>query len=252
MSWQKITIKTPTEIAIMREGGKILAEIMQALVERAVIGASAKEIDKVAEDLVFKYKVEPAFKDYEGYPAVSCVSVNNVVVHALPSEYVFKQGDVVSLDIGIKHKGFFTDMAVTVAIGQINPEANRLIKTAKKALRLAIAKIRPGNTFGDIGNTIQRFVEYQGFGVVRELCGHGIGQHLHEEPKIPNYGQRHKGLVMEEGMVFCVESMITMGDWHLKKSADGFCYETQDGSLSCHFEHTIALTSQGPEILTKI
>jgi methionyl aminopeptidase len=252
MSWQKITIKTPTEIAIMREGGKILAEIMQALVERAVIGASAKEIDKVAEDLVFKYKVEPAFKDYEGYPAVSCVSVNNVVVHALPSEYVFKQGDVVSLDIGIKHKGFFTDMAVTVAIGQINPEANRLIKTAKKALRLAIAKIRPGNTFGDIGNTIQRFVEYQGFGVVRELCGHGIGQHLHEEPKIPNYGQRHKGLVMEEGMVFCVEPMITMGDWHLKKSADGFGYETQDGSLSCHFEHTIALTSQGPEILTKI
>jgi methionyl aminopeptidase len=125
-----------------------------------------------------------------------------------------------------------------------------MIHTAKKALKLAITKAKKGNTFGDIGNTIQRYVEYQGFGVVRELCGHGIGHYLHEDPQIPNYGQRHKGLTIEPGVVFCIEPMITMGDWHLKKSSDGFGYETADGSLSAHFEHTIAMTPNGPEILT--
>lgn len=236
----------------MREGGRILAEIMAVLEDMTKIGVSGQQIDKVANDLVFKYQVEPAFKDYEGYPAVSCVSVNNIIVHAVPSDYIFQEGDIVSLDIGIKHKGFFTDMAITVAMGEIDPEASRMIKTAKKALKIGITKIKPGNTFGDISNTIQRFVEYQGFGVVRELCGHGIGQHLHEEPKIPNYGSRHKGPPLKAGMVFCLEPMITMGRWKLKKSADGFGFETEDGSLSCHVEHTIAFTDNGPEVLTKI
>lgn len=235
----------------MREGGNILARIMETLKKRVEPGISTKELDRVAETLVFKYKAQPAFKGYEGFPATLCVSVNNVIVHAVPSNYQLKQGDIVSLDLGIKHKGFFTDMAITLGVGKVDFEALRLIRTTKKALKLGLKKARPGNTFGDIGNTVQKYVESQGFNVVRELCGHGIGRELHESPKVPNYGQTHQGQKIKQGMVFCLEPMTTVGDWHLKKSADGFGFETKDGSLSCHFEHTIAVTQTGCEVLTK-
>ena len=235
----------------MREGGNMLARIMETLKKRVEPGISTKELDRVAETLVFKYKAQPAFKGYEGFPATLCVSVNNVIVHAVPSNYQLKQGDIVSLDLGIKHKGFFTDMAITLGVGKVDFEALRLIRTTKKALKLGLKKARPGNTFGDIGNTVQKYVESQGFNVVRELCGHGIGRELHESPKVPNYGQTHQGQKIKQGMVFCLEPMTTVGDWHLKKSADGFGFETKDGSLSCHFEHTIAITQTGCEVLTK-
>ncbi len=250
-----ITIKTEQEIEIMRQAGKILAEIMKKIKPMVVSGISTKELDKVASDLVFEYKVEPAFKNYEGFPAVSCISVNDMVVHGVPNDYVLKQGDLLCFDLGIKHQGYFADAAFAMLVGKPQPkdsETVRLIKTTQKALKLAIAKAKPGNTFGDIGNIIQRFVEYQGFNVVRDLCGHGVGRQLHEDPKILNYGKRHTGPKIEIGMVFCLEPMVTMADWHLQKANDGFGYKTADGSLSCHFEHTIVITKTGAEVLTKL
>ncbi len=246
-----IEIKSKKEIEIMKEGGKILAGIMEDLKKRVKPGITTKELDRVAETLVLKFGVKPVFKGYEDFPAALCTSINQVVVHAVPSDYKLKKGDILSLDLGIKYKDFFSDMAITVPVGEINPEVLRLIKTTKKALKLGIKKSRIGNTFGDIGNTIQRYVEYQGFNVVRELCGHGIGRELHQDPKIPNYGKRRKGPEIAEGMVFCLEPMVTMGDYNLKKSVDGFGYETKDGSLSAHFEQTVAVTKTGPLVLTK-
>ncbi|MDI6891286.1 MAG: type I methionyl aminopeptidase, partial [Thermodesulfovibrionales bacterium] len=178
--------------------------------------------------------------------------INEEIVHATPSERILKEGDILSLDLGICREGFHSDMAITVPVGKVSFEAQRLIRVTKKALKLAIKKVRPGNTFGDIGNTIQRYVESQGFNVVRDLCGHGIGRELHEEPKILNYGKRHSGEEIKEGMVFCLEPMVTMADWKIKRTKNGFGYETQDGSLSCHFEHQIAVTPNGCRVLTAL
>jgi len=241
----------------MKEGGRILAHIMEELKKKVEPGVTTKELDRVAETLIFKSGAEPAFKGYQGFPATLCTSVNHQIVHAVPSDYKLKRGDILSLDLGIKYQDFFTDMAVTVPVrdptsGNFEPEKLRLIRVTKKALKLAIKKAKPGNTLGDIGNTIQRYVESQGFNVVRELCGHGIGRELHEEPQILNYGKRHKGEKLKEGMTLCLEPMVTVGDWHIKKSSDGFGYETRDGSLSCHFEHTVAMTETGVSVLTKI
>jgi len=186
------------------------------------------------------------------YPACLCTSVNEEIVHAIPSDRVLKNGDILKLDLGILYKGFNTDMAVTVPVGKISFEAQRLIRVTKKALKMGIKKARIGNTFGDIGNTIQRYVESQGFNVVRELCGHGIGRELHEDPQILNYGKRHTGPEIKEGMVFCLEPMVAMGDWRIKKGKDSYSYETKDGFLSAHFEHMMAVTKNSCQILTEI
>ena len=242
----------------MAEGGKILAKIMKELEKKAEPGITTRELDKVAKDLILKHQGKPSFlgyKDSDGYSAISfpaclCTSINEQLVHAAPSDRALKEGDIISLDIGMKYRGFHTDMAVTLAVGKISPQAQRLIRVTKKALKRGIKKSRPGNTFGDVGNTIQRYIEDQGLGLVRDLCGHGIGKKLHEEPKILNYGKRKTGPEIKKGMVFCLEPMVTLGDWHIKKSKDGFGYETADGSLSAHFEHTIAMTEAGGIILT--
>ncbi len=247
-----IPIKTEKEIEIMREGGRILAKVMEEVKKKVAPGIATKELDRVAEALILKYGSQPAFKGYEGFPATLCASVNKIIVHGVPSDYKLKSGDILSLDLGVKHKGFFTDMAITVPVGDIDPDVLRLLKVTKKSLKLAIKKSRPGNTFGDIGNTVQRYVEGQGFNVVRELCGHGIGRELHEEPQIFNYGKRHEGEKITPGMVFCIEPMVTAGDWHLEKFSDGFGYKTRDGSLSCHFEHTIAVTEKDTLVLTSL
>lgn len=246
-----IKIKTEKEIEIMKEGGKILAKIMEKLKKRVRPGITTKELNRVAETLIFKYKTKPAFKGYEDFPAALCASVNQMIVHAVPSEYQLKSGDILSLDLGVRYKGFFTDMAITIPVGNVDFETLRLLKVTKKALKLGIKKARVGNTFGEVGETVQRYVEYQGFNVVRELCGHGIGRELHEDPQIFNFGKRHKGEKIKPGMVFCIEPMVTIGDWHLEKSADGFGYETKDGSLSAHFEDMVAVTEQGPLVLTE-
>lgn len=245
-----IPLKTLEEIEIMKKGGRILAKIMKELEKKVKPGIKTIELDRVAETLILKSGGKCSFKGYDGFPACLCTSINQEIVHGVPSERVLKEGDILSLDLGIFYKGFHCDMAITVPVGKVAPEVLRLIKVTKKALKRGIKKVRVGNTFGDIGNTIQRYVESQGFNVVRELCGHGIGRELHEEPKILNFGKRHSGPEIKEGMVFCIEPMVTAGDWRLKKSKDNFGYETLDGSLSCHFEHTVAVTKNGYQILT--
>ena len=246
-----IPIKTLEEIEIMAEGGKLLARIIKELKEKIRPGITTKELDKAAQSRVLKYGGKCSFKGYEDFPACLCTSINEEIVHSIPSSRCLKEGDIISLDLGIFYKGFHTDMAVTLPVGKIDPETQRLIRVTKKTLKRGIKKIRPGNTFGDIGNTIQRYVESQGFNVVRDLCGHGIGRELHEEPQVLNYGKRRSGPEIKEGMVFCLEPMVTAGDWKIKKTKDGRGYETEDGSLSAHFEHTVAVTKKGPKILTQ-
>jgi len=247
-----IKIKSPEEIKIMAEGGKILASIMKELEKKVRPGITTKELDRFAESLILKSGGKCSFKGYQDFPACLCTSINEEIVHAVPSNRVLKEGDIISLDLGILYKGFHTDMAITIPVGKIDPEVQRLMRVTKKALKRGIKKVRPGNTFGDIGNTIQRYVESQGFNVVRDLCGHGIGKELHEEPKILNYGKRHSGEEIKEGMVFCLEPMVTMGDWKIKRTKNGFGYETQDGSLSAHFEHMVAVTKNGCYVLTDL
>jgi len=258
-----VSIKTEQEIGIMAEGGKILAEIMKELKKKVKPGIKTKELERAAEALVFNCGARCSFKGFQGYPACLCVSINQEIVHALPTDRKLAEGDIVSLDLGILYKGFHTDMAITVPVGKVTEEAKKLIEATKEALRIGIKEIKIGNRFGDISRAIQKYVEGQGFGVVRELCGHGIGRELHEEPEILNAVSMEKTLVDEvkftddanieikQGMVFCVEPMVTAGDWHIKKGKDGFCFETKDGSLSAHFEHTIAITKDGVIVLTR-
>ena len=246
-----ISIKTPQEISLMREGGRILSQILKELLLKVKPGISTKDLDRAAEALILQSGAKLAFKDYEGFPAVLCASVNEEIVHMIPGPRILKEGDIVTLDIGLIWKGVYLDMARTVPVGSIDFEKQRLIRVTKKALRLGIGKAKVGNTVGDIGNTIQRFVEGQGYQVVRELTGHGIGKELHEDPHIENFGKRHQGVPLQEGMVICIEPMVTAGDWHLKKAKDNYGFETKDGSLSCHFEDTIAITLGGPKVLTK-
>ena len=247
-----IPIKTPEEIEVMREGGRILAEIMKELSLLVKPGVTTKELDFKAVELIKKAGAKPAFKGYGGFPKTLCTSVNEELVHVVPSDRELKEGDILSLDLGILFKGMYADMARTYPVGEISLEAAHLVRVTKKSLRLGIKKARSGNTVGDIGNTIQRFVEGQGYSLVRELCGHGIGKNLHEEPKIANYGTRHTGEKLETGMVLCLEPMVNMGKWGVVHTKDKYGYTTKDGSLSAHFEDMIVITQEGAEVLTKI
>ena len=247
-----ITIKTVEEIQIMREGGKILAQIMEEIKLKVKPGITTNYLNKVAEDLIFSFEAKPSFKGYQGFPTALCTSINEEIVHGAPSSRVLKEGDIISLDLGIFYMGFHTDMAVTVGVEEISPEAQYLLRITKKALKRAIKNIREGNTTGAIGNAIQRYVEKQGFDIVRDLCGHGIGRNIHEEPQILNYGKRRAGAKLVENMVICPEPMVVLGKGKIKQAENGFAFETVDGSLSAHFEHTVAVTKQGFEILTEI
>ncbi len=246
-----IPLKTPQEISIMREGGRRLARLLREVSVRVRPGITTKELDRAAEALILQSGAKPAFKGYEEFPATLCASVNEEVVHAIPSNRVLQEGDIVTLDLGLIFRGFYLDMARTLPVGNINPEVQRLIDITNQSLQIGMQEVKKGNTFGDIGYAIQQYVEKQGYNVVRDLCGHGIGKDLHEEPQVLNYGKRGEGETIEEGMVFCIEPMVTIGDWHVKQAADGYGFVTKDGSLSCHFEDTVVLTSSGPEILTK-
>ena len=247
-----INLKTPEEIKIIKEGGKILAFVLKELEKMAKPGITTLELDRAAEALILSLGGKPAFKNYEGFPFSLCASINENIVHGFPSNYALKSGDILKLDLGVLYKGFNTDSALTVAVGEVSFEEKRLINVTKKSLRLGIKKAKIGNTIGDIGNTIQRFVEDQGFGVVRDLCGHGIGKNVHEDPRVPNFGKRGAGEKLVEGMVICIEPMVVEGDYNIKPSKDGYGYSTADGKMSAHFEHTIAITAKGPKILTEI
>lgn len=247
-----IRIYNEKEIEILRRGGRILAEIMEELKKEVRPGVTTEYLNKVAKDLVFSANAEPSFEGYDGFPATLCTSINEEIVHAVPKERKLKEGDILSLDLGIKFEEYCTDMAITMPVGKISKEAKKLIKVTKEALKIGIKQIKPGNHLEDIGYVIQKHVEKNGFNVVRELVGHGVGKKVHEEPKIPNYGEGGTGPGLVEGMVLALEPMVTVGDWHIKKTKDGFGYKTADNSLSCHFEHTIAITKKDPEILTNM
>ena len=237
----------------MSQSGKILASTIKHLENLAKPGITTMELNNAAEAKILELGGRPAFKNYNGFPYALCASVNEVVVHGYPSDYVLKEGDIIGLDLGVVYKGYYSDSAVTLAIGKVSYEAKRLLMVTKKALKRGIKKAKIGNTVGDIGNTIQRYVEEQGYGIIRDLCGHGIGKNLHEDPQILNFGSRGSGEKLQEGMVICIEPMLTMsGEWRIKKAPDGYGFATKDNSLSAHFEHTIAITKNGPIILTEI
>lgn len=246
-----IKVKTSEEIKIMEDGGKILTKIMSRLKKMVRPGIATKDLDKVAYDLVLKYGAKPSFLGHEGFPATLCTSINEQIVHGVPGPKRLQEGDIISLDLGIYYKGFHTDAAITLPVGKINKENKKLLKVAKRALIIGMKEIRPGNHFGDISFVIQKYVESQGFNVIRDLCGHGIGRELHEDPQILNFGKRGTGLEIREGMALCPEPMITVGDWRIKQGKNGQCFETRDGSLSAHFEYTVAVQKRACKILTK-
>lgn len=245
-------LKKPEEIKIMHEGGKILAKIRNELAQAVKPEIVTDDLESLAKRLISSYGVKPAFLHYRGYPAILCTSINDEVVHCPPSGRELEEGDILSIDLGIEYKGWNLDTAATVPVGEISGNARRLIEVTKKSLDLGIKELHVGKTLGDLGYAIQKFAEGQGFGVVRELTGHGIGRALHEEPTVLNYGKRGDGPAVKEGLVVAIEPMLTEGDWKVVVSKDdGFTYKTADGKLAAHFEHTIAVTKDGPIVLTK-
>jgi len=248
---QGIRIKDPNEVDILRKAGKILSSIVGALQCSLTSGMTTKDIDLEAQALIQKNNVRPAFKGYHGFPGCACVSVNEGVVHGIPGKRVIQDGDIVSIDIGIIYEGYYSDMATTVPVGKPSSEVMRLLEVTQASLYRGIEQARPGNRLSDISFAVQSFVEMHGFSVVRDFVGHGIGVALHEEPEIPNYGRPSEGPLLAEGMVFAIEPMVNMGTHRTKTLGDGWSVVTQDGKPSAHFEHTVAITSQGPEILTK-
>lgn len=252
--WQ---LKTPEEIEKLRAGGRRLAQIIAELTRVVQSGVTTAELDGLAREKIKAAGGRPSFLNYQPvgakcpFPAALCVSVNDEVVHGIPGARVLVDGDLVSLDLGLEYDGMFTDMAVTVPVGKVGAPAAKLIRVTARALQLGIAAARPGARLGDIGAAIERFVRRQGFGLVCEFGGHGVGLAVHEEPEVPNYGRAGEGPGLVPGLVLAVEPMVTARDGAVAIAPDGFTVRTKDGGLAAHFEHTVAITEQGPEILTQ-
>jgi len=248
-----IRIKTEEEIDRMKIAGRAVAIFLKEAEKLVVPGASAWEIELLAEKVFKELKVKPAFKGYNGYEYITCVSVNEEVVHGIPRrDKVFKKGDIVSIDVGAVYKGFFGDGAMTYIVGETDEPGKKLVEVTRKALEKAIEKIRAGVKLGDISYAIQGFVEGNGFNVIRDYVGHGIGTALHEEPQVPNYGKPGTGVTLITGMTLAIEPMVVEGDWRIKILEDGWTAVTVDGSRCAHFEHTIVIRETEAEILTKI
>ena len=246
-----IIIKSPQEIEILRESNRIVAQVLASLKEAIRPGVSTKELDRLAEKLTRQKGAIPAFKGYNGYPATLCVSVNEEIIHGIPGPRRLREGDLVSLDMGVRYRGYYGDAAITLPLGRVSQRAKRLLQVTKGALKRAIEIAVPGNRLSDISHAIQSYAEGKGFSVVREFVGHGIGKKLHEDPQITNYGPPHQGPFLKVGMVLALEPMVNMGSWRAKLLPDGWTAVTADGSLSAHFEHTIAITDDGPLILSR-
>jgi len=247
-----ITIKTKEEIETIREGGKILAAILEEAKKFTKPGVTTLDIDKYVGRLCLKYGVKPAFRDYQDFPANLCTSVNDEIVHGLPSDKkVIKDGDLVSLDFGVALKGFYTDSAITFGVGEIGPVQKKLIEVVKKSFFAGAKKVKDGVPLGDVSYEIQKYIEARGFSVIRCLAGHGIGRNIHEEPTIPNFGKKGTGPILKEGMVIAIEPMIAEKGFELEKTSDNWTYKTVDGGLSSHYEHTLAVTKKGYDILTQ-
>ena len=245
-----IVCKSPVEIERMRVANVLVADVLAELAAMAAPGVTTADLDAKAESLVRAAGAEPAFKGYRGYPATLCASVNEQVVHGIPGKRPLVEGDIISLDMGVKLNGFYGDSAVTVPIGRVDPEVLRLLAVTQESLEKGIAQVRLGGRVSDIGHAIQEHVEAGGFSVVREFVGHGIGASLHEDPQIANYGEAGHGPRLAEGMVLAIEPMVNMGKPAVRVLSDGWTAVTRDGSLSAHFEHTVAVTKSGPLVLT--
>ncbi len=250
--YERIILKSPQEIETMRRSNRIVAEILEEIKSVAKPGVTTRELNERAEELLAQRKARSAFKGYNGYPAALCTSVNEEVVHGIPSDRVLREGDILSLDFGAIYEDYYGDAAITLAIGRISAEAERLMRVTEEALYLAIDRARPENRLQDISAAIQGHVESYGFSVVRDFVGHGIGQHLHEKPQVPNFGEAGRGLRLKPGMTLAIEPMINAGGHEVMVLQDGWTAVTRDRSLSAHFEHSVAVTENGPYILSKL
>lgn len=248
-----VVIKTPQEIEKMRRAGSVVREVLEHLRSVVKPGITTLDLEKAAAQKTAELNAIPAFKGYHGYPCVLCASVNKEVVHGIPSaKRVLHEGDIVSLDFGVVIDGYYGDSAITVPVGNnIAPKTQRLLDVTKASLERAIQEVKPGATLGDIGAAVQEVVEAEGFSVVRDFVGHGIGTHMHEDPQVPNYGRRGHGLKLREGMVIAIEPMVNAGKPGVEVLEDGWTAVTEDGSMSAHFEHTVAVTATGARILTE-
>jgi methionyl aminopeptidase len=246
-----IVCRSKSELERMREAGRLVGEVLTALAAHVAPGVSTGDLDALAEKRILQSGATPAFKGYHGYPASICVSINEEVIHGIPSgRRLLREGDIVSIDVGASLDGYFGDSAVTLPVGQVSETAATLLRVTEEALFKAIERVRPGGRVSDIGHAVQRHIEAYGFSVVREFVGHGIGQRMHEEPQIPNYGEPGRGPRLTEGMVLAIEPMVNAGKAAVKVLADGWTAVTRDGSPSAHFEHTVAVTAGEPWILT--
>lgn len=251
-----ISLKSPREIDIMRRANVIVAEVLQELKQRVVAGVTTLELDAVAEVMTLKKNAIPAFKGYNVggrvYPLCLCASVNDEIVHGIPSNRALREGDIIGLDYGVIYEGFYGDSAITVGVGKVSEEAQRLMDVTEQSLYKGIEQLREGKRLGDLGAAVQRVAEGAGFSVVRAFVGHGIGKKLHEEPPVPNYGEPERGLRLKEGMVLAIEPMVNVGGYEVEIREDGWTAVTKDGSLAAHFEHSVAITKDGPFILSQL
>ena len=247
-----VILKQPDEIAKARASNRIVAEVLSVLREKVKPGVTTLELDQIAERTAEKRGAMPAFKGYRGYPYALCASINEEVVHGMPSKRVLMEGDIIGLDFGVYYQGFYGDSAITLPVGRVNAGAARLMEVTEKSLHDAIRQTCAGNRLGDISAAVQTTVEAAGFSVVRDFVGHGIGRQMHEDPQIPNFGKKGRGIELKAGMIFAIEPMVNEGDYRVKILADGWTVVTEDGSLSAHFEHSVAITDNGPEILSRL
>ena len=246
-----IVRKTPAEIETMARAGAVVASTLDLMRSQARVGVTLAELDRLAEEHIRSHGGVPTFKGYRGFPGSICASPNDMVVHGIPGSYALEDGDLLSVDVGVTLDGYVADSATTVAVGQAPEQALELIGVCEQSLLAAIAQCRAGNRLGDISHAVQEVVEAEGFGVVRALVGHGVGRDMHEDPQIPNYGPAGRGPKLAPGMVFAIEPMITAGDWQVRSGDDGWAIYTTDGSLAAHCEHTVAVTENGPRVLTQ-
>lgn len=247
-----LTPKTDKEITIMRRGGRILGKILTILKRHATVGTTPQQLDKLAEELVFDYNAIPSFKGYQNYPATICASINEYIVHQVPLDQPLKEGDLLTIDLGVKYKGYHTDAALSFCVGQCSQEKKRIIQVTKKALIKGVKTAKAGIKIGTLSAAIQKYIEDEGYNVVRTLAGHAIGKQIHEKPLIPNFGKSQTGEILPANATICIEPMLTAGSPELAEDPDNHGFYTKDGSLSCHFEHTVLVTDKGGEILTPI
>ena len=246
-----ITIKSAAEMDAMRRAGAVVGATLTLLKRSVEPGITTRELDNIAYQEIIRHGAKPAFKGYQGFPGSICASVNEEIVHGIPGKRTLKEGDIIKMDVGATIDGFIGDAAVSVAAGEVSAEAIELMEATRLSLEQGINAAQPGNRIGDIGAAVQTYGEGRGYSIVREFVGHGIGRFLHEDPQVPNYGQPGRGQLLRAGMCIAIEPMLNVGDWHTRILDDQWTVVTADGSLSAHFEHTIAITEDGPEILTK-